>query len=248
MQGRFEKRGDVGIIWINNPPVNAISVGVRQAMIDGVAKLNADADIKVGVLACEGRTFMAGADITEFGKPPLSPGFPEALAALEGSAKPIVAAIHGTALGGGLESALACHYRVAIPSAQVGLPEVKLGIQPGWGLTALLTEAVGVRRARELSATGNFLDAPTALAWGLVNHVVPHTELLPTALRLAADIAGNDGAAVRRLRELYDANARVTVAEAIRQEQTFFRAWRIDPAEIERRREHVVGRGRGQQG
>jgi enoyl-CoA hydratase/carnithine racemase len=86
MQGRFEKRGDVGIIWVNNPPVNAISVGVRIAIIDGVTKLAQDAEIKVGVLACEGRTFMAGADITEFGKPPLSPGLHEALRSLENSA------------------------------------------------------------------------------------------------------------------------------------------------------------------
>src|SRR5882757_475688 len=138
MQGRFEKRGDVGIIWINNPPVNAISVGVRTAVIDGVTKLAQDPEIKIGILACEGRTFMAGADITEFGKPPLSPGLHEAIAAIENSPKPIVAAIHGTAFGGGLESALACHYRVAVASAQVGLPEVKLGILPGAGGTQRL--------------------------------------------------------------------------------------------------------------
>src|SRR5580658_8093848 len=100
MEGRFEKRGEVGIIWINNPPVNAISVGVRAAIIDGVGKLARDAGIKAGVLACEGRTFMAGADITEFGKPPLSPSLHDAINAVESSAKPIVAAIHGTAFGG----------------------------------------------------------------------------------------------------------------------------------------------------
>src|SRR5271156_267862 len=99
MEGRFEKRGAVGIIWINNPPVNAISVGVRVALLDGIAKLNQDADIKIGILACGGRTFMAGADITEFGKPPLSPGLHEALYAIENSGKPVVAAIHGTAFG-----------------------------------------------------------------------------------------------------------------------------------------------------
>ena len=138
MQGRFEKRGNVGIIWINNPPVNAISVGVRAAIIDGVAKLTADAEIEIGVLACEGRTFMAGADITEFGKPPLAPGLHDAINAVESSPKAIVAAIHGTAFGGGLEVALGCHYRVAGAGAKIGLPEVKLGLLPGAGGTQRL--------------------------------------------------------------------------------------------------------------
>jgi len=150
MQGRFEKRGEVGIIWINNPPVNAISVGVRVAMIDGATKLAQDPEIKVGVLACEGRTFMAGADITEFGKPPLSPGLLEAIGRLENSAKPIVAAIFGTALGGGLEVALGCHYRVAIATAKVGLPEVKLGILPGAGGTQRLPRLIGVEAALDI--------------------------------------------------------------------------------------------------
>ena len=121
MSDSLEKRGYVGIIWIDNPPVNAISVGVRKAIIDGVAQLATDPEMKVGVLACEGRTFMAGADITEFGKPPLSPALHDVVNAVEGSAKPIIAAIHGTAFGGGLESALACHYRVAVATAQGGL-------------------------------------------------------------------------------------------------------------------------------
>ena len=138
MQGRFEKRGNVGVIWVNNPPVNAISVGVRAAIIDGVAKLAQDPEIKSGVLACEGRTFMAGADITEFGKPALTPSLHEAINAVETSVKPIVAAIHGTAFGGGLEVALGCQYRVAVASAKVGLPEVKLGLLPGAGGTQRL--------------------------------------------------------------------------------------------------------------
>src|SRR5215467_9305792 len=172
MQGRFEKRGEVGIIWINNPPVNAISVGVRQAMIDGCAKLKADAEIKVGILACEGRTFMAGADITEFGKPPLSPGLHEAIEAIENSSKPIVAAIHGTAFGGGLESALACHYRVAIASAQVGLPEVKLGILPGAGGTQRLPRLIGIEAALAIIVSGEPVPAAAAANSGVIDRVV----------------------------------------------------------------------------
>jgi len=200
MQGRFEKRGDVGIIWINNPPVNAISVGVRQAMIDGVAKLNADAEIKVGVLACEGRTFMAGADITEFGKPPMLPGFPEALAALEGSAKPIVAAIHGTALGGGLESALACHYRVAIASAQVGLPEVKLGILPGAGGTQRLPRLIGIEAALNIIVSGDPVPATQAAKVGVIDKIV-EGELLDGAIAFAKDLVAKKAPA-RKIRDI----------------------------------------------
>jgi len=200
MQGRFEKRGDVGIIWINNPPVNAISVGVRQAMIDGVAKLNADAEIKVGVLACEGRTFMAGADITEFGKPPMSPGFPEALAALEGSSKAIVAAIHGTALGGGLEAALACHYRVAIASAQVGLPEVKLGILPGAGGTQRLPRLIGIEAALNIIVSGDPVPAAQAAKVGVIDKIVDG-DLLESAIAFAKDLVAKNAPA-RKIRDI----------------------------------------------
>src|SRR6202041_810700 len=162
MQGRFEKRGDVGIIWINNPPVNAISVGVRTAMIDGVTKLAQDPEIKIGVLACEGRTFMAGGEPNEIGKPPLSPGLHDAIKAVENSAKPIVAAIHGTAFGGGLEVALACHYRVAVASAKIGLPEGKLGILPGAGGTQRLPRLIGVEAALGMIVSGDPVPAGQA--------------------------------------------------------------------------------------
>src|SRR5258708_2166940 len=141
---RFEKRGNVGIIWINNPPVNAISVGVRAAIIDGVAKLAQDAEINIGILACEGRTFMAGADITEFGKPPLSPGLHAAIHAVESSVKPIVAAIHGTAFAAALPVALRSHHRAPLASAHIGLPEVKLGLLPGAGGTQRLPRLAGI--------------------------------------------------------------------------------------------------------
>jgi enoyl-CoA hydratase len=114
-------------------------------------------------------------------------------------------------------------------------------------MSVFLPRVVGVRKAKEMSLSGNFVGAHEAFARGLVNHVVPHAELLPAARNLAADIAGNDQAAVRNLKRLYDANEKVSAGDAIEQEQEFFRAWRIDPAEIERRRTGIVERGRGQQ-
>jgi len=188
VQGRFEKRGDIGIIWIDNPPVNAISVGVRTVMIEGVANLAADPEIKIGVLACEGRTFMAGADITEFGKPPLSPGLREALTAIENSTKPIVAAIHGTALGGGFETALACHYRVAIAKAQVGLPEVKLGILPGAGGTQRLPRLIGAEAALAMIVSGDPIPAVRAAKAGVIDKIV-ETDLMQGALAYAQELA-----------------------------------------------------------
>jgi 3-hydroxyacyl-CoA dehydrogenase len=200
MQGRFEKRGEVGIIWVNNPPVNAISVGVRTAIIDGVNKLGEDAEIKVGVLACEGRTFMAGADITEFGKPPLSPGLHEALRSLENSAKPIVAAIFGTALGGGLEVALACHYRVAVATAKVGLPEVKLGILPGAGGTQRLPRLIGIEAALDMIISGDPIGAGQAAKAGIIDKLIDG-DLLEGAVRYAKDLAAQK-APPRKIRDI----------------------------------------------
>ena len=134
----YGREGTIGVITVDNPPVNALSQSVRQGLMDCVAKLAADEGAAGGVLICEGRTFIAGADIKEFGKPPAEPAFGTVMAAMENLRKPLVAAIHGTALGGGLETALCCHYRCAVPSAQVGLPEVKLGLLPGAGGTQRL--------------------------------------------------------------------------------------------------------------
>ena len=200
MQGRFEKRGNVGIIWINNPPVNAISVGVRAAIIDGVAKLAQDPEIEVGVLACEGRTFMAGADITEFGKPPLSPGLHDAINAVESSAKPIVAAIHGTAFGGGLEVALGCHYRVAIAGAKVGLPEVKLGLLPGAGGTQRLPRLIGIEAALGIIVSGDPVPATLAAKTGVIDKII-EGDLLEGALDYARGLAARK-APLRKVRDL----------------------------------------------
>jgi 3-hydroxyacyl-CoA dehydrogenase len=201
MQGRFEKRGEIGIIWINNPPVNAISIGVRKAIIEGVLNLERDAEIQVGILACEGRTFMAGADITEFGKPPISPGLLEVVSALENSAKPIVAALHGTALGGGLEVALACHYRVAIAKAQIGLPEVKLGILPGAGGTQRLPRLIGVEAALAIIVAGDPIPAAQAAESGVIDKII-EGDLIEGAVAYAQELAARHAPA-RKIRDIH---------------------------------------------
>src|SRR5581483_8641182 len=136
MPVRLERAGDVGLILIDNPPVNASSVAVRRGLTNAVAQLVADPGLHAGVIAAEGRTFVAGADIREFNQPPQDPPLLQVSQAIEDSPKPIVAALHGTALGGGFELALACHARVIAPNGVVGLPEVKLGLIPGAGGTA----------------------------------------------------------------------------------------------------------------
>src|ERR1041384_8158955 len=135
--------GELAILTVNYPPVNALSQQVRAGILEGARQAIADAAVKAVVLICDGRTFIAGADITEFGKPPQSPSLHDMCDAIENSPKPVVAAIHGTALGGGLETALCCHYRVAVPSAKCGLPEVHLGLLPGAGGTQRLPRIVG---------------------------------------------------------------------------------------------------------
>jgi 3-hydroxyacyl-CoA dehydrogenase len=193
MQGSFEKRGAVGIIWIDNPPVNAISVGVRVAIIDGISRLSQDPEIKAGVLACAGRTFMAGADITEF-------GLHEAIDAIENCPKPIVAAIHGTAFGGGLEVALACHYRVAVAAAKVGLPEVKLGILPGAGGTQRLPRLIGVEAALNIIVSGDPVPAPHAAKAGVIDKII-EGDLTEGAVAYARQLI-TDNAPLRKVRDL----------------------------------------------
>ena len=192
MLGRFEKRGAVGIILIDHPPVNAISLGVRQAIIEGCQQLAQDPQLKVGILACAGRTFMAGADITEFGKPPVAPSLQEAVAILEASTKPIVAAIHGTAFGGGLECALACDYRVATPTAQVGLPEVKLGVLPGAGGTQRLPRLIGVQAALEAMLSGDPIGAAAAANAGIIDKLI-EGDLLDGAVKYAENVVAIGG-------------------------------------------------------
>ena len=193
---RYETDGDVAVITVNNPPVNALSHAVRAGIKEGVERAAADESVKAVALVCDGRTFIAGADITEFGKPPKEPGLREVNVAQEDCPKPIVAGIHGTALGGGLETALACHHRIAVPSARVGLPEVKLGILPGAGGTQRLPRLVGVEKAIEVICGGDPIGAEEAARLGVVDKVV-EGDLRAETIRHARELAEGDARLVR---------------------------------------------------
>ena len=179
------KHDDVLVIIANNPPVNALGAAVRQGLVAGIEQALGDDSVKAVVIRCDGRTFFAGADITEFGKPPVGPNLGEALDKLEASDKPVVAAIHGTALGGGCEVALACHYRVAVPSAKMGLPEVKLGLIPGAAGTQRLPRVVGVANALPMVVKGDPISAKKALEIGLVDKIVGEDSLAADAIGFA---------------------------------------------------------------
>ena len=168
---RVDRQGDVAIVTIDNPPVNATGQTVRAGLVRAAEAIAAAPEIRGAVLACAGRTFVAGADITEFGKPAVAPSLRDSLAAIEDLAKPVVAVLHGTALGGGLELALSCHYRLIDPLGAVGLPEVTLGIIPGAGGTQRLPRLIGAAAAMDLVSTGRRVEAAEALRLGLVDGV-----------------------------------------------------------------------------
>ena len=168
----LDRRGHVAVLTVNNPPVNALSRHVRQGLHEGLMQAGSDAAVQAVVIACAGRTFIAGADITEFGKPPTEPSLHSVLDLIENCPKPVVAAIHGTALGGGLEVTLACHYRVGVKGARFGLPEVKLGLLPGAGGTQRLPRVVGAQKALQMIVSGEPIGADEALKVGLIDEIV----------------------------------------------------------------------------
>ena len=187
---RTERHDNVLVIISDNPPVNALGQAVRAGLTEGIDEALSDDGVEAVVIRCDGRTFFAGADITEFGKPPQGPSLPEALDRLEASDKPVVAAIHGTALGGGCEVALACHYRVAVPSAKLGLPEVKLGLIPGAAGTQRLPRLVGAEAALPLVAIGNPISAKKAKEIGLLDEIVSEDDLVADAIAFAKSKVG----------------------------------------------------------
>ncbi|MEQ8651373.1 MAG: 3-hydroxyacyl-CoA dehydrogenase NAD-binding domain-containing protein [Kiloniellales bacterium] len=181
----YEREGDVGLIKVMSPPVNALSQAVRAGLMEALAAGLADGEAKALVLYGDGRTFIAGADIKEFGKPPKEPGLKEVIDAFDASDKVTVAAIHGTALGGGLETALGCHYRVAVPKAKVGLPEVNLGIIPGAGGTQRLPRVAGVEAALGMITTGRHVPAKEAESLGIVDAVIDAPDVRAAGLAFA---------------------------------------------------------------
>jgi enoyl-CoA hydratase len=248
----------VSTITLNRPEKrNALSSelfgAVRQALVD------ADGDERVCAIVLTGAdpAFCAGLDLEELGSTgnnlrvgeggpgdtgPPGPPWPV-------MTKPVIGAINGPAVTGGLELALQCDFLVASDRARFADTHARVGIMPGWGLTVLLPQAIGVRRAKEMSLTGNYVSAEEALALGLVNHVVPHDELLSAARRLASDIASNDGQAVAGILAAYKECALTTPAEGLLIEHRIWDEWygrQFDPAEVERRRAGVVARGRAQ--
>src|SRR6266404_5287517 len=176
--------GDLAVLTLNSPPVNALSYGVRDGIALGVAEAIADPAVKAVVLICDGRTFIAGADITEIGGAHKGATLFDVQSIIENSPKPVVAAIHGTALGGGLEVAMTCHYRVAVPSAKCGQPEVLLGIIPGAGGTQRLPRLAGVAMALEMCTLGQHVSAQRALEAGVLDAIV-EGDLLTGAIEFA---------------------------------------------------------------
>lgn len=248
----------IATITLNRPEArNALSGALITELRAAVRAAQSDDDVRVLILTGADPAFCAGLDLKELGagsstltgtrprddapidqRGPLPPG-----------PKPVIGAINGAAITGGFELALACDLLIASDRARFADTHARVGIQPWWGLTVLLPQAIGVRRAREMSATGNFCDAQRALDWGLVNHVVPHDQLLSFTRGIAADMASTDQRAMRQILATYAAGSRVTIGEAWLVEFDVAAAWQgegLDPAEIERRRQGVTERGRSQ--
>ncbi len=191
--------GEILVILVNNPPVNALSWHVRQGLKDGVEEALNDPTVKAAIIRCEGTTFIAGADITEFSQAPKEPALGATLDAMETASKPIIAAIHGTALGGGLETALCCHYRIAVPSAKLGVPEVKLGLLPGAGGTQRLPRLVGVEAAAAMCSSGDPVPAAKAKEMGLVDALAGEASLAEDAIAFARECIAKGPRATRDL-------------------------------------------------
>ena len=209
----LERKGAIAVVTVNNPPVNALGIAVREGLQNSFKAAEADPEVKAIVLVCEGSTFIAGADIKEFGKPPQEPSLPDVVSFIESGSKPSVAVIHGTALGGGLEVAVSCHYRIARKDAKVGLPEVKLGLLPGAGGTQRLPRLTGVAKALDMIVSGAPISAIEALELGVVDQLI-EGDLLSAGLAYADQLIA-EGKGPRRTGERTDKLEGVDNAAAV---------------------------------
>ncbi|HUD68929.1 MAG TPA: enoyl-CoA hydratase [Acidimicrobiales bacterium] len=244
----------VATLTLNRPDRrNALNAPLRRRLREAIGETEANPDVDVVILTGADPAFCAGLDLTEFSSAnsglrdaPLAEGRDRG--PLGPHAKPVIGAVNGVAVTGGLELALACDFIIASEQARFADTHTRVGVLPGWGLTVLLPEAVGLRRAREMSATGNYVDAQLALLWGLVNRVVPHGELLATCRTLAAAVVSNDQPAVRTLLETYGRTTATTADEGWQIEAEVHRAWttaNLDAATTSRLKA-VIDRGRTQ--
>jgi enoyl-CoA hydratase len=247
----------IATVTLNRPDArNALSSEVLRLLPERLREADASDDVDVIVLTGTDPAFCAGLDLKELGSSAGNLGGtgadgrpnPDGVRGpFPPLTKPLIGAIDGVAVTGGFELALNCDFLVASDRAKFGDTHTRVGVMPGWGLTVLLPQAIGVRRAREMSFTGNFLSAEEAFEWGLVNHVVPHDELLPFVRRLATDIIGNDQAGVRQIRSTYGAIHAAADGWAIESRDS--RAWQqamFDPSRVAERRAAIQARGRQQ--
>ena len=244
----------IGTVTMHRPEArNALNNALRSGLPKALKAMDEDDDVDVIILTGTDPAFCAGLDLKELGSRPAAQGGPNddpvVTKPWPDLTKPVIGAVNGVAITGGFELALNCSFLIASDRARFADTHSRVGVMPGWGLTVLLPQAVGVRKAREMSTTGNFLDAHAALLFGLVNHVVPHEELIPFTRSIATDIIGNDQRGVRRMLETYDATTGTTVADGWKVERRMSGEWQaqgFDPAEVARRRTAIMERGRQQ--
>lgn len=250
-----DREDGVVTLTLNRPAaMNALSRALRSALAAAFREIAADAEVGAVIITGNGRAFCAGLDLKELGGETGdgSPGAvleeTDTLRALRACTVPVIGAVNGFAITGGFELALACDFLIASPSARFADTHARVGIVPGWGLSQLLPRRIGIGRAKELSFTGNFLDADGALAWGLVNRVVASEELLPTCRRLAQDMLSCDRATLLAVKRVYDEGYQTTLGEGLRLEGrvSVEHARAVRPEQVASRRRDVQQRGRSQ--
>jgi enoyl-CoA hydratase len=255
---KIERDGPVAILTLNRAKqLNALSVALRRDIVKAIRDLSVATDVRAIVLTGSGRAFSAGVDLKEAGQQGFSlgtekntddPGALDMATAFAACPHPIVGAINGFAITGGFELALMCDVLLASTEAKFADTHGRVGLMPVWGLSQKLPRIIGASRAKELSLTGNFLDAPTAERWGLVNRVVPADELLPAAIKLAHEMAGVDGALLKKLKAVIDDGLKLPFADALKLEIQRGNAHNsaVTPAAAEESRKAVMDRGREQ--